>query len=194
MNFLSVVIFLFTLIVSILLGIAAAYLLMKPKQRKYFYQHTATLVIAYLLTSLVIFSLIFGATTYYKATAFYRVVSNRFAEVLPIVETGSDLIRQGEDWTNNKSAIIKEAWLQQVKSPRNGIHCFSNNDSICELIQGIGLSVKSTWSTYLIIILFALSGVIAFLLYSNWIMNINYDDDTTVKAKPRRKPKSKARK
>jgi len=194
MNFLIIIIFLFTLIISILSGILAAYLLMRPDQRKFFYKHNFALVFSYLLISMVLFSLIFGTTTYYKATAFYRVVSNRFAEVLPAVEAGSDLPRQGEAWSNNKQAIIKEAWLQQVKTPRSGIHCYGQNETVCELIQGIGLPVKSTWGVYLSLVFFGISGVIAFLIYSIWIIKTNFDDDTSVKEKPRRKPKSKARK
>ncbi|HKZ43437.1 MAG TPA: hypothetical protein VJZ78_00185 [Anaerolineales bacterium] len=194
MNFLTIVIFLFTLIISILLGILAAYLLMRPNQRRFFHNHKVALLFTYLLIGLALFTLVFGTTTYYKATAFYRVVSNRFAEVLPAVEAGSDLPRQGEAWTNNKTAIIKEAWLQQLKTPRNGIHCYSQNETVCELMQGIGLPVYSTWGIYLSLVVFGISSVIAFLLYSNWILITNYDDDTSIKVKPKRKPKSKARK
>ncbi|HBG74025.1 MAG: hypothetical protein A2X25_08495 [Chloroflexi bacterium GWB2_49_20] len=193
MSFLTVLVVLFSFIIAGLIGILIAFVLMRPARRKLFRKNPPVRISTLVIISLIIFTLIFGVSTHYWATAYYRVVSNRFEDVLPNIQAGSVIIQQGDSWNNNKPAIIKEIWWQQMMVPRNDSRCYAGDQVICNLIKDVGLSGASNWKSYVVYLGLGLAGVLSFMFYSIWILKLNFEVDSKPEEKIRSRPKSKAR-
>ncbi len=193
MSFLTLVVVLFVFILAALLGIGIAFLLMRPSGRKLFLKNAPVQVITFIMISLILFSLIFAASTLYRASAYYRVTLYQFEDAQAVIQTGSQIARQVDDWKNNKPAITKEIWLQQMMLPDSDAHCYSGDQSICDLFSGLGISVSSRWNSYLVFLGLGLTGVLAFLFYSVWILKLKYEEESTTEELVRPRPKSKAR-
>jgi len=193
MSFLTFVVVLFVFILASLLGIGVAYLLMLPSGRKLFLKNAPIQVITFIMISLILFSLIFGASTLYRASAYYRVALIQFEDAQAVIQTGSLIAQQVDDWKNNKPAITKEIWWQQMMLPDSDSHCYTGDQSICDLFSSLGISVASRWNSYLVFLGLGLTGVLAFLIYSIWIIKLNYEEETIPEKELRPRPKSKAR-
>jgi len=193
MSFLTFVVVLFVFILAALLGIGIAFLLMRPTGRKLFLKNAPIQVITFIMISLILFSLIFGASTLYRASAYYRVTQYQFEDAHAVIQTGSLIAQIADDWKNNKSAITNEIWLQQMMLPDNDSHCYTGDQSICNLFSSVGISVASRWNSYLIFLGLGLTGVLAFLIYSIWIIKLNNEEETIPEKELRPRPKSKAR-
>ncbi len=193
MSFLTFVVVLFAFIVAALLGIGVAFLLMRPSRRQLFRNNVLIQGITFFIISLILFSLIFGASTLYRASAYYRVVQNQFEDSQSIIQPGSLIAQQADDWNNNKPAITKEIWMQQVLLPSGDSHCYTEDQAICKLITNVGISMASRWNSYLVFLALGLTGVFAFSIYSVWILKLKYEEDTEPKVVLRPRPKSKAR-
>ena len=193
MSFLTVVVVLLVFILAALLGIGFAYLLMRPTGRKLFLKNTPVQVITFIMISLILFLLIFGASTLYRANAYYRVAQYRFEDAQSVIQTGSLIAQQVDAWKNNKPAITKEIWLQQMMLPDSDAHCYTGDQPICDLFSSLGLSVASRWNSYLVFLGLGLTGVLAFLFYSIWIIKLKYEEEAIPEEDLRPRPKSKAR-
>jgi len=193
MSFLTFVVVLFVFILASLLGIGVAYLLMLPSGRKLFLKNAPIQVITFIMISLILFSLIFGASTLYRASAYYRVALIQFEDAQAVIQTGSLIAQQVDDWKNNKPAITKEIWWQQMMLPDSDSHCYTGDQSICDLFSSLGISVASRWNSYLVFLGLGLAGVLALLIYSIWIIKLNYEEETIPEKELRPRPKSKAR-
>lgn len=193
MSFLTIVIVLFVFILAALLGIGIAFLLLRPTGRKFLLKNAPVQVITFIMVSLILFSLIFGASTLYRASAYYRVVQDQFDTAGGVIQAGSVLAKYAEDWKNNKSTITKEIWLQQMMLPNSDSHCFTGDPSICDLFPNVGISVASRWNSYLVFLGLGLTGVLAFLFYSGWILKLKYEEEITKEKELRPRPRSKAR-
>lgn len=194
MSFLTIVVLLLAFFVSALLGIWIAFLIMKPAGRQLFRENRFFLVITLLLTSLLIFAFVFGASTMFRASAYHRVVTNQFLNSQSATLAGSLADQHASEWKNNKSAIIKEIWWQQMMPPASFERCFTEVQEVCSIIQKVGLSTASRWNSYLVFLGLGLTGVFSFVYYSIWILKLRYEEDTTPKEISRPRPKSKARK
>jgi len=193
MSFLTIVIILFVFILAALLGIWIALLLMRPSGRKFLLKNAPIQVVTFILISLIIFSLIFGASTLYRASAYYRVVQDQFNTAEGVIQTGSVLAQYAEAWKNNRSSITKEIWLQQMMLPTSNSHCFTGDPSICALFSNVGINVTSRWNSYIVFLALGLTGVLAFLGYSGWILKLRYEEENTPEKILRPRPRSKAR-
>jgi hypothetical protein len=137
--------------------------------------------------------LIFGASTFFRASAFYRVVLNQFENAQSVIQPGSLMAQQADVWKNNKTTINNEIWMQQMRLPDRDSHCYAEDQAICKLILNIGISVESRWNSYLVFLALGLTGVFAFSIYSIWILKLKFEEDTKPKEIIRPRPKSKAR-
>ncbi|MFH2039093.1 MAG: hypothetical protein ABIJ65_06625, partial [Chloroflexota bacterium] len=124
---------------------------------------------------------------------YYRVVRNQFEDAQSVIQTGSLMAQQADDWKNYKTALTKEIWMQQMMLPSSDSHCYTEDQAICKLIKNIGISVASRWNSYLVFIALGLTGIFAFSFYSIWILKLKYEEDTEPKVIIRPRPKSKAR-
>ena len=193
MSFLTIVVVLFVFILAALLGIGIAFLLMRPSGRKLFLKNAPIQVTTFIMISLILFSLIFGASTLYRASAYYRVALYQFEDAHAVIQTGSLIAQQVDDWKNNKPAITKEIWWQQMMLPDSDSHCYTGDQSICDLFSGLGISVVSRWNSYFIFLGLGLTGVLAFLFFSIWLLKLNYEEEAIPEKVLRPRPKSKAR-
>ena len=193
MSFLTIVVILLVFICAALLGIGIAYLLMRPSGRKLFLKNTPVQVITIITISLILFSLIFSASTFYRASAYYRVGLYQFEDAQGVIQTGSIISQYAENWKNNKSAITLEIWVQQMMLPDSDPHCYTGDRSICDLFSNVGVSIASRWNSYLVFLGLGLTGVLAFLVYSIWIIKLNNEEETMPKKEIRPRPRSKAR-
>ncbi len=193
MSFLTIVVILFVFIVAALFGISIAFLLMRPPRRQLIRNNALIQGVTFFIISLILFSLIFAASTLYRASAYYRVVLNQFEDAQSIIQPGSLMAQQATEWKNNKTALTKEIWKQQMMLPSNDSHCYTEDQAICKLITNIGISVASRWNSYLVFLALGLTGVFAFSINSIWILKLKYEEDTEPKERIRPRPRSKAR-
>jgi hypothetical protein len=193
MSFLTIVIVLFVFILAALLGIGIAFLLMRPTGRKLLHKNTPTQVVTFFMVSLILFSLIFGASTLYRASAYYRVVQDQFDNAEGVIQAGSVIAKYADAWKNNRASITKEIWLQQMMLPNSDSRCFTGDPSICDLFSNVGISVASRWNSYPVFLGLGLTGVLAFLFYSGWILKLKYEEENTKEKELRTRPRSKAR-
>jgi hypothetical protein len=193
MSFMTFVVVLFVFIITALIGIGVAFLLMLPTGRKLLLKNTPVQIITYIMISLILFSLIFGASTLYRANAYYRVTQYQIEDAQAVIQTGSLIAQQVDDWKNNKPAITKEIWLQQMMLPDRDTHCYTGDQPICDLFSSLGISVASRWNSYLVFLGLGLTGVLAFLFYSIWIIKLKYEEEAIQEEVLRPRPRSKAR-
>ncbi len=193
MSFLTIVIILLVFICAALLGIGIAYLLMRPSARKLFLKNAPVQVITFIIISLTLFTLIFGASTLYRSSAYYRVAQNQFEDAHSVIQTGSVIAQYADAWKNNRSAITKEIWFQQMMLPDTNAHCYTGDQLICDLFSNVGVSVASHWNSYLIFLGLGLTGVLAFLIYSIWLIKLKYEEETIPEKAVRPRPRSKAK-
>jgi hypothetical protein len=193
MSFLTIVIILLVFVIAALLGIGVAFLLLRPKGHNFFQTKASIQIITFIAVSLFLFSLLFGGSTFYRASAYYRVAQYQFEGSEGVIQTGSVISQYAEEWKNNKSAITTEIWLQQMMLPSRDAHCYTGNNSICDLFTNVGISVASRWNSYLIFLGLGLTGVFAFLFYSIWITKLRNEEANLTEKEPRPRPKSRAR-
>jgi|GEM_PF-1713404 len=193
MSFLTFIVVLFTFIVAALIGIGIAFLLMQPSRRQLFRNNVLIQGITVFIICVILFSLIFAASTFYRASAYYRVVRNQFEDAQSVIQPGSLMAQQADDWKNSKTALTKEIWIQQMMLPSSDSHCYTDNKAVCNLIRNMGISVASRWNSYLVFIGLGLTGIFAFSFYSIWILKLKYEEDTEPVVILRPRPKSKAR-
>jgi hypothetical protein len=193
MSFLTFVVVLFVFIITALLGIGVAFLFMRPSRRQLIRNNALIQGITFFIISLILFSLIFSASTLFRASAYYRVVQNQFGNAQSVYQPGSLMAKQADDWNNNKTEITMEIWKQQMMLPSNDSQCTTEDQAICKLIKNTGISITSRWNSYLVFIALGLTGVFAFSFYSIWILKLKYEEDTEPKVIIRPRPKSKAR-
>ena len=105
MSFLTIVVILFVFIVAALFGISIAFLLMRPPRRQLIRNNALIQGVTFFIISLILFSLIFAASTLYRASAYYRVVLNQFEDAQSIIQPGSLMAQQATEWKNNKTAL-----------------------------------------------------------------------------------------